>query len=207
LKFNILSRKTFYFIESFWNRKSRAVVLSSHIRNWGLAARTQVSKFLQSCHGTTAVEFGLIALPFFALSGGCLENGLTYWQQEILQDAVNDASRHIYTGSFQMSNAGTTDTATLIGFFRSAVCTRPNGKARVTIFDCNNVRVSVMKASTYAAATPTAPTAINANGISDWNPGFSNYTCAGASDIMIVQAAVDIPEIIDASFKVQQFSR
>ena len=192
-RFSILSRKTFYCIERFGNQESRTVFLLINIRNWGLVVRTQVRNILQSCHGATAVEFGLIALPFFALSGGCLENGLTYWQQEILQDAVNDASRQIYTGTFQAANFQTTDTATLISRFRNAVCTNPNGKARVTVFNCGDVRVSVMKAATYASATPVSPTTVGANGVSDWNPGFSSYACAGPSDIMVVQAAVDIP--------------
>ena len=38
--------------------------------------------------GATAVEFGLVAMPFLALLGGCLENGLVSWEQEILQQAV-----------------------------------------------------------------------------------------------------------------------
>lgn len=184
------------------------MVLITHIRDWAFSARTLVGRFLQSCHGATAVELGLIALPFFALSGACLENGLTYWQQEILQDAVNDASRQIYTGAFQTLNSQTTDTATLISRFRTVVCTRPNGKARITIFDCGNVRVSVMKAATYASATPVSPTAVGANGVSDWNPEFSSYVCAGASDIMVVQAAVDIPVFFTfRAFRVKNWQR
>ncbi|MCJ2069948.1 pilus assembly protein [Methylobacterium sp. J-030] len=134
-----------------------------------------------------------MALPFIALIGACLENGLVAWEQEILQQAVVEAGRQVYTGSFQTANAGTTDAATLIGRFRTAICTQPSGAARVTIFNCANVRVSITSASSYAGATTVSPVAINNNGVSDWNPNFQSYTCGGASAIMVIQAAVDIP--------------
>jgi hypothetical protein len=51
----------------------------------------------------------------------------------------------------------------------------------------------VTSASSFSAATPVSPTAQNGSGTSDWNANFGSYTCATASTIMIVQAAVDIP--------------
>ena len=62
-----------------------------------------------------------------------------------------------------------------------------------TIFTCSNVRISVTSASDFASAAPVSPTAPNASGASDWNASFGSYTCGGASSIMVVQAAVDIP--------------
>lgn len=143
--------------------------------------------------GATAVEFGLVALPFFALIGACLENGLVAWEQELLQQAVVEAGQQIYTGTFQTANAGTTDAATLIGRFRTAICTQPSGAPRVTIFNCANVRVSITQASSYAAVSTVSPVSVNSSGVSDWNPNFQSYTCGGASAVMVVQAAVDIP--------------
>jgi Flp pilus assembly protein TadG len=156
-------------------------------------ARWRAARFAAVRDGATAVEFALVAVPFFALVGACLENGIVFWEQEILQQAVADAGRQIYTGSFQTTNAGTTDAATLLARFRTAICTQPDGTARVTIFNCANVRVSITKAAGYDTATPVSPVTTNANGVSDWNPGFASYACAGGSSIVIVQAAVDIP--------------
>ena len=152
-----------------------------------------VARLCRERSGATAVEFGLVALPFIGLLGACLENGLVAWEQEILQQAVVEAGRQIYTGSFQTANVGTTDPATLIGRFRTAICTQPSGAPRVTIFNCANVRVSVTQAATYAGATTVSPVAVNSSGVSDWNPSFQSYTCGRASSIMVVQAAVDIP--------------
>jgi len=152
-----------------------------------------VARLCRERSGATAVEFGLVALPFLAMVGACLENGLVAWEQEIIQQAVVEAGRQMYTGSFQTANAGTTDAATLLGRFRTAICTQPSGIPRVTIFNCANVRVSITPAGSYAGATPVSPVVINSNGISDWNPNFQSYTCGGASSIMVIQAAVDIP--------------
>ncbi len=150
-------------------------------------------RFVRARQGATAVEFGLIALPFLALLGASLENALVCWQQEILQQAVVDAGRQIYTGKFQTANAGVTNASTLMNNFRTALCTRSDGTPRTTIFPCANVRVSVTSASTFSSAAPVSPTATNGSGASDWNGNFSSYTCGGASAIMVVQAAVDIP--------------
>ncbi|MHB2211198.1 TadE/TadG family type IV pilus assembly protein [Methylobacterium sp. CM6257] len=149
--------------------------------------------FSCSRSGAAAVEFALVAMPFLALVGATLEAGVTYFAQEILQQAVTDAGRQIYTGQFQAANASVTDTATLLNNFRTAMC-YPGGKARITVFPCASVRVSITKAASFGSATPVQATATNPKtGVSDWNAGFGSYACARASDVMVVQAAVDLP--------------
>lgn len=152
------------------------------------------ARFLRAKGGATAVEFGLLGLPFLALVCASLEAGIVYWEQEILQQAVVEAGRQIYTGRFQTANVGTTSAATLITNFRTALCTQPNGAARLTLFTCANVRVSITQAPSFSGAAVVAPVAVNpSTGISDWNAAFQSYTCAGSSAIMVVQAAVDVP--------------
>lgn len=143
--------------------------------------------------GAAAVEFALVAMPFLALAGASLEAGMTYFGQEMLQQAVTDAGRQIYTGQFQTNNSGKTDATTLLNNFRTAMC-YPGGKARVTIFSCDNVRLSITKAVSFDAATPVQPIAVDPKtGLLDWNSSFPSYTCARANDVVVIQAAVDIP--------------
>lgn len=158
------------------------VVQTSALRRFGAALA-----------GTSAIEFSLLGLPFLALVTACLENALVYWQQETLQQAVVEAGRQIYTGKFQTTNSGTTSATTLIAKFRTAVCTQSNGVARTTIFNCANVRVSVTQADGFAGTAPVSPTLVDSNGVRNWNPSFESYSCGGASAIMVVQAAVEIP--------------
>ncbi len=176
-------------------RKDRSTLTVARCRAARLPALAvrAACRFSRASQGATAVEFGLVALPFLALSGACLEAGLTFFSQSILQQAVTDAGRQIYTGQFQAANAGTTDTATLIRNFRTAMCA-PGGRARVTTFPCANVQISVTKAASFSSAAPVRAAITNPQtGISDWNPSFASYACARAGDVMVVQAAVDIP--------------
>ena len=169
---------------------SRAKFTSRAVRR---AVLHVLCAFPRAQEGSTAVEFGLLALPFLALTGASLEAGITYFSQEILQQAVADASRQIYTGNFQTANAGTSDATTLINNFRTAMC-YPDGQARITTFPCANVRISVTKAASFVSATPVQPTVTNpTSGVSDWNPNFGSYSCARASDVIIVQAVIDVP--------------
>jgi Flp pilus assembly protein TadG len=152
-----------------------------------------LTAFPKSRAGTTAVEFGLLALPFIGLTGATLEAGITYFGQEILQQAVTDASRQIYTGKFQADNVATTDTTALINKFRSAIC-MPNGRPLTATFNCANLRISIAKATSFGSAAPAEATSTNpTTGVSDWNPNFASYTCARANDVMVVQAVVDVP--------------
>lgn len=150
-------------------------------------------RFARSEHGATAVEFALVAVPFLTLACGCLENSVVFFEQEILQQAVSDAGRQIYTGNFQTTNSAITDSTTLLANFRRAICYTSNGVARTTIFDCSRVRINISSASSFAGATPISPTAQNASGVTNWNESFGSYTCARSSTIIVVQAAVDVP--------------
>lgn len=155
--------------------------------------RRALLTFLRSRDGASAVEFAIVAMPFLALVGATLEAGITYFAQEILQQAVTDAGRQIYTGQFQANNTGVTDSTTLLNNFRTAMC-MPGGKPRVTIFPCANVRISITKAASFSSATPVQATATDPKtGVSNWNAGFASYTCARASDVVVIQAAVDMP--------------
>lgn len=166
------------------------------IRGFGAAGRSVLSALARFPHarsGATAVEFGLVALPFLALTGASLEAGITYFGQSILQQAVTEAGRQIYTGQFQTSNQGTTDATALLNNFRTAMCS-PGGQPRITVFPCARVQISITKASSFGSATPVQPTVTNARtGVTDWNPAFSSYTCARANDVVVVQAAIDVP--------------
>ena len=174
-------------------RKRQPLTGKSHKISGLGRAQELLTHFLNGKTGTTAVEFGLLALPFLGLVTACLENALVYWQQELLQEAVVEAGRQLYTGKFQTANSGATDMAALAAKFRSSICTQSNGAPRLTIFDCSTVRVSVTQADTLAGAVPVSPTSIDAKGVITWNPQFQSYVCAGASAIMVVQAAVDMP--------------
>lgn len=54
--------------------------------------------FLRDRRGVTAVEFGLVGLPFLLLLVGIIETGLTFFINQSLDNAVLQATRLIRTG-------------------------------------------------------------------------------------------------------------
>ncbi len=61
-------------------------------------------RFIQQPSGTTAVEFGLLAVPFFFLKFAIIETAIVFWAGQLLESGVTDASRQIRTGQVQTQN-------------------------------------------------------------------------------------------------------
>ena len=150
--------------------------------------RLTLGQFWQRQDGATAVEFGLIALPFFALLFAILETALGFWTTQALETAVANASRQIYTGQFQQdsANAGQSS-AQLAERFRDAVCT--DFKA---VVDCKSmIKVDVRTFDSFPNASVPSP--IN-NGQFD-SSGFG-YQAPGPDKIVVVRAAMEYPVFV-----------
>lgn len=104
-----------------------------------------LKKFTTDQRGVTAVEFGLLAVPFFAIIGAILETALVMLVSQIFEAGVQDASRMIRTG--QAHTAGFT-----INEFRAEICDNTIG-----LFDCNGFRISVRTVSTFTGAAYSLP--------------------------------------------------
>lgn len=101
--------------------------------------------FLRDESGVTAVEFGLLALPFFTILAAILETAVVFLAGQLLDTAVQDASRFIRTG--QMQSAGYTLTQ-----FRDNVCDRLYG-----LFRCNGLFVDVQTSGSFSSINIAAP--------------------------------------------------
>ncbi|WP_417768461.1 TadE/TadG family type IV pilus assembly protein [Stappia sp.] len=53
---------------------------------------------MRNKEGTTAIEFGFVAIPFLMLLFGTIEIGLAFFADQVLSNAVLDAARTIRTG-------------------------------------------------------------------------------------------------------------
>ena len=53
--------------------------------------------------GAVLIEFALLAVPFFALIFAILETSITFLAQQVLDSALQDATRSIRTGQSQTS--------------------------------------------------------------------------------------------------------
>lgn len=77
-------------------------------------ARRFAQRFARAEGGVTAIEFGLISLPFMLLTFAVLELALVFLVSITLDMAMQLSSRQIRTGAFQTSGGGQTNFKTLV---------------------------------------------------------------------------------------------
>ncbi len=105
--------------------------------------------FARAERGATAVEFALIALPFFMLLFGILQLGLLFMASTTIEGATVTAAREIRTGELQ--NAGTNTAAG----FKSLVCANMSW---LSTSDCtSNLSVDVRTFGNFGSITNTPP--------------------------------------------------
>ena len=109
--------------------------------------RAVSKRYLGSEHGATAVEFAMVAGPFFLVLGVTIETGLMMFSEYALQSAVLDSGRLIRTGQAQKGNFD-------VAAFKTAICSTAN-----VVMDCQN-KVTVYvnhSATTFAQLNSTVP--------------------------------------------------
>jgi Flp pilus assembly protein TadG len=119
--------------------------------------------FSRKRNGATAVEFGIIALPFFALKLSIIETALIFWAGQVLEAGTSEASRLIRTGQVQNGGLSATD-------FRNTICGEISG-----LFNCDaRLAIDVQTYTTFdAAELGDIPVDDDGNytGTTNWNPG------------------------------------
>jgi Flp pilus assembly protein TadG len=139
---------------------------------------TTVRRFARGEDGIAAVEFGIVAVPFFALMFAIIETAMIFFASQILEGAVADSARLIMTGQAQSQGLSQTT-------FKDAVCARIHG-----MFDCaNGIQVDVKTYTSFSSISNTKP--IDANG----NLQSSNfgYSPGAACDIVVVRLMYQWP--------------
>jgi Flp pilus assembly protein TadG len=135
-------------------------------------------RFRRDQKGATAVEFGMIALPFLGLMFAIIETALVFFAGQTLETAVADSSRLIMTGQAQN---GAFDKVK----FKEAVCTRVKG-----LFDCSGqMKIDVRAYSQFAVANMSKPTATACN----FPDSDFQYNPGGPGDIVVVRVVYKWP--------------
>lgn len=130
------------------------------------------------------VEFGFVALPFLALVCAVFELGYANFENEMLANSVESASRAMLTGNLQTANIKTA------GQFISKYFCPSTGRVLPKNFNCNNLIVDVRPAATFSAST------IN----NDFYKSGSNKFCPGQpGQIMVVRVAYPLPALAPLS--------
>lgn len=94
--------------------------------------------------GATAVEFALVAAPFFALLFAIIEIALIFFAQQVMDTGISQAARLIRTGQSQSMD---------VAQFKSEVC-----KRITTMFDCEGgLKLDVQTYENFASVNVGAP--------------------------------------------------
>jgi Flp pilus assembly protein TadG len=108
--------------------------------------------------GAVAVEFAILALPFFTLIFAILETAIVFLAGQILDAAVHDASRKIRTGQAQQASWD-------LAAFRTEVCDRLYG-----MFDCAGLKLKIEVVSSFADVDAAITSPIDENCMPDGDP-------------------------------------
>ncbi|MDP3317305.1 MAG: pilus assembly protein [Devosia sp.] len=161
---------------------------------WMLApALRGAYRFRRDDRGVTAVEFGILALPFFTLIAAILETSLIFFASQILDSSVQDASRVIRTGQLQ-TGASANNT---LAAFRTRICNN-----LYNMMTCANVKVKVSVVANFGSATVTYPIqtgndCTTTNGVKTCNWTITESYAPGAGgDVVLIQAYYKWPTIV-----------
>ena len=146
-----------------------------------LGARV-VRRLVRREDGAVAIEFAMVAAPFFALVFAIIETAIVFFAGQTLETAVADASRLILTGQAQQQGFSASA-------FKQAVCGKIYG-----LFDCTNgVKIDVQTFQAFGNANVSKPVDANGNVVN----GFGQYQPGGPGDIVVVRAIYEWPVYIN----------
>lgn len=117
--------------------------------------RSLLSRFRKSDDGTAAVEFAMIALPFFMLLAFIAELGIGYLANKTLDLSVSNVSRQIRVGALTVGSTGTAEDGSALdaeAVFRKELCS----KWVKAFFKCEDLLIDVQTVASWAdrPATP-----------------------------------------------------
>ena len=139
-------------------------------------------RFAADQTGATAVEFGIVAIPFIALMFAILETAIVFFAGQLLETAVGDTARLIRTG--QAQEDGMSDTE-----FKTAVCSR-----MFSLIDCDGLTIDVRTIPTFDSAPLAVVLDEDGNVVVD---DFA-YQIGQAGDIVVVRVLYEWPVFVTA---------
>lgn len=98
-------------------------------------------RFARDERGVTLVEFGILAFPFFTLIFAIIETAMVFFASQVLDSAVEDASRMVRTGRAQTAGYSLSD-------FRTYLC----GYTFNLFGDCSQIKLKVSVLTNFSSA-------------------------------------------------------
>ena len=162
---------------------SKSLSLSSLI---GRSLSAPLARLWRDDGGVTAIEFGLLATPFFAVIGAILETSMVFLAGGVMDGAVQDATRLIRTGKAQSPSF-------TVAQFETLICDRLFGLFR----DCDELRVSVTPVVNFTSATVVSPVDPNCTSSCPWTIP-EEFDTGQTSSTVLVQVYYKWPLMLSA---------
>lgn len=151
---------------------------------WGIARtflHAGLRRFIRDERAVTAVEFSLLAFPFFAVIGAIMQTSVVFLASQVLESAVHDASRSIRTGQAQASSM-------TVEQFRNDVCSRLYG----LFSDCEGLHVRVNVVTNFESASVSPPIPQPCLAPCEWTDAQS-FTPGSGKSVVLVQVYYRYP--------------
>src|SRR5690606_24386022 len=100
------------------------------------------TRFRQDGKGSIAIEFGVLALPFFLLIFAILESSISFAAQQLMSNVTDDVARQFRTG--QLKSADTTEEP-----LRDMIC---SDLEIVVTSGCPGLEIDLKRYDTFAEA-------------------------------------------------------
>lgn len=133
-------------------------------------AHAFLDRFIRNRSGVAAVEFALIAAPFFFLLFAMIEIAAVFFLGSVLENAVLETARDIRTGRAQSSGMSA-------AAFRTEVCDRI-----VVLGSCDNVEIDVRVFQDFDGVDQSSPIDDGAMNTDDFG-----FDPGDAGDIVLVR--------------------
>ena len=106
----------------------------------------RIRRYLKNKEGTAAIEFAILAIPFFMLIFAILELAIVFFINSTLNHAISEAGRQVRTGNFQACGGTQQD-------FKDLVCANMAG-----LGNCNKrLRLDVVSESSFSSISLVPP--------------------------------------------------
>lgn len=149
------------------------------VRGWKQGLEAKISRlfgFKKNEDGATAIEFGMVAAPFFILVFMLIGFAIYFFVMNSLEKGMDQTSRLVRTGQAQKTDMTVND-------FKQGVCTNAGDWIK-----CNKVQVFVQKFADWESIAPQA--CLNSAGAQATNGASGGEMIAkysgAASDIVVV---------------------
>ncbi|EJC74722.1 Flp pilus assembly protein TadG [Rhizobium leguminosarum bv. trifolii WSM2012] len=142
----------------------------------------------RSREGAAAIEFALLAIPYFLVIFAILETFVAFAAEELVSNAVDTMSRKMRTGQITYNLGRTTDMTQTQ--FRQAFCNEISILVRCSTSEVatpSKLYVDVQTFSTFSAIPTTIPKLSTAR-YADLNTAAFKYAPGGAGTINMVRA-------------------